>query len=514
MFDWQTGEPRYTLEIPFNPYTHFRPSPDDTLVAVSTGDDHSVVEIATGRELWRKAYKGEYANRISFSQDGSLLAVTRGKKINILQARTRELLRTLINPAGQIAGILDTLRFSPDGRYVSNELMQSVDFDPLPGMRHSDWSWSCLSSPGAMHYAVVWWRTEDGQFLHSVDQGEWNMADATFSPDGQSLAIISPYGAVSIHDTVTGDLRNTFNDQSGQAHAITFSPDGSLLAVASKVGITLWNTALPRKVSSRIGHSMRIKDFSISRDATCAATASEDCSTLLWETSTCQPRLSISTPDYPHKKVSLAPDAGTVAIACDFGIISIYDTATSERLVAWRAVEDDPVVQLVHSPDGALLATSGMYDHDICLWDARTGDLRIRLTSHTDHVDSVRFTADSSHLVSTSFDTTCVLWNVRTGRQEREFHPFADADAFLPPPGGPVATLFFNYDRPVRFARREDQVVIATYPEPVIELKPHPDGRHWTGAQGNHLIQLRLEGDVSTAPGYKVETESCSCYCQ
>ena len=507
MFDWQTGEPRFTLKIPFIPYTRIQPSTDDTVLAVSTGDEQLyVVEIATGRELWRKTGTAIYAWRVSFSPDGSLLAVPGRNQIDLLHARTGEFLRPLNNPADLITGLSATLKFSPDGHYVAVSLMNPVDFHPLPDIRQSQWSWSGLSCRNSVYFTVGWWRTEDGQFFHSIDQGEWNMADATFSPDGQFLAIMSEYGSVSTYDIETGDFRNTFDDQSAKAHAIAFSPDGSLLAVASEVGVTLWNSALPRHVPLRIGHSMHIKGFSISPDATCAATASEDYSTLLWKTTTGQPNLRISTPHFSHKKVSLAPDAGTVAIACDDGVVFIYDTATSKRLVAWRAAEDDPVDQLVHSCDGALLATSDSRDHDICIWDARTGDLRIRLTGHSDFVDSIRFTADSSHILSTSFDTTCRLWNLQTGQQEREFHSFSDAEALLPSQvGGPVVTLFFNAQTPVRFARCKDMTVIAAYPGPIQALSPHPDGRQWTGTQGNHLIRLAMEGEACTAAGYKAE---------
>jgi WD40 repeat protein/predicted Ser/Thr protein kinase len=72
------------------------------------------------------------------------------------------------------------------------------------------------------------------------------------------------------------------------------------------------------------------------------------------------------------------------------------------------------VYRAMPSPDGEWLASIGG-DETIKLWDMRTGDLRQKLTGHTNLLQSVAFSPDGGAAVSGAMDSTVRLWNVRTG---------------------------------------------------------------------------------------------------
>ncbi|KAL0960994.1 hypothetical protein HGRIS_005989 [Hohenbuehelia grisea] len=80
-----------------------------------------------------------------------------------------------------------------------------------------------------------------------------------------------------------------------------------------------------------------------------------------------------------------------------------------------------PIHCVTFSSNGALLASSsgslmGRKDCTIRIWDAQTGDCVVGpLTGHTERVNSVAFSPDTSRLVSGSDDSTLRLWEFPQG---------------------------------------------------------------------------------------------------
>lgn len=69
-------------------------------------------------------------------------------------------------------------------------------------------------------------------------------------------------------------------------------------------------------------------------------------------------------------------------------------------------------VSCVSYSSQASLIVSGSYDGEIRLWDPRTGESRV-LKNHTGPVNSLCFTPDGKHLISSSWYTV-IIWDLRT----------------------------------------------------------------------------------------------------
>jgi WD40 repeat protein len=72
---------------------------------------------------------------------------------------------------------------------------------------------------------------------------------------------------------------------------------------------------------------------------------------------------------------------------------------------------------LAFSPDGTVLASAGGNTKDfiIRLWDVEDGSMLGKLEGHTGIVWNVVFSPDGQMLASVSNDSTCVVWDWRTG---------------------------------------------------------------------------------------------------
>ena len=72
----------------------------------------------------------------------------------------------------------------------------------------------------------------------------------------------------------------------------------------------------------------------------------------------------------------------------------------------------------------------GHIDHDICLWDAATGQLLHRMKEHQERIQKVQFSPNGEYALSSSWissgpmtglkseDTRTIVWNLTTGRGE------------------------------------------------------------------------------------------------
>ena len=94
----------------------------------------------------------------------------------------------------------------------------------------------------------------------------------------------------------------------------------------------------------------------------------------------------------------------------------------------------DRMATVAFSPDGALLAGSGM-SRDIQVWDTATRQLRWNLRGHQGWTGQLLFTGDGRHLISTSEDRTIRVWDMLSGREVRSWIPHrksTTALCFLP----------------------------------------------------------------------------------
>jgi WD40 repeat protein len=122
---------------------------------------------------------------------------------------------------------------------------------------------------------------------------------------------------------------------------------------------------------------------------------------------------------------------------------AVYELATGRMLFQFGP---DPGFTDCHarfSPDGALLATHGM-SLDIDLIDGLSGKRLHRLKGHSgDGVWDALFTPDSKTLVSVGRDWTIRLWDVKSGKQQKQIDADGESirQVLLSPDGQLLATI-------------------------------------------------------------------------
>ncbi|KAJ6528413.1 WD40-repeat-containing domain protein [Mycena capillaripes] len=118
--------------------------------------------------------------------------------------------------------------------------------------------------------------------------------------------------------------------------------------------------------------------------------------------------------------IAVSPDGTCIVSGLDNHTIQMWDARTGEAVMEPIEGHTDSVSSVMFSPDGACIV-SGSHDKTICVWDARTGKALMEpIQGHTNNVQSAVFSPDGTHVTSASSDKTIRVWDAKTGKAVME----------------------------------------------------------------------------------------------
>jgi WD40 repeat protein len=406
-------------------------SPDGKIIAaVDSGEDGGSIGLwnsETGEELRRLAVASHADDVLAFSRDGKLLAgvdVFDGV-VHLWDVETGKDLSRI----GEHQGSVCSVAFSPDGR---------------------------TAFTGCADRLVRVWNAEKGTVARRIDvhgvKGGPYPYDIVFSKDRRVAAVTDLRSNPELWDLDLGKRRAELDGGKDRAWAAAFTPDGKNLASRGVpgTGLVFWNSATG-KIAHRI--AMADKDFAafaFSPDGKTVVAARSGggfdrvIEMSLWDVAAAKEIHKWSPPaTWGFDRLVFAPDGQTVAVS-KIDDVEFYNPATGKQLPTLSIPKDAPrntwLNCLAIAPDGKTLAavgTSGV----IYLWEIGTAKVRAVLAGHRDRVTSLDFSPDGSRLISGSYDTTALIWDltgiadekgVKTLTSERLaslWEELADADA-------------------------------------------------------------------------------------
>jgi WD40 repeat protein/serine/threonine protein kinase/tetratricopeptide (TPR) repeat protein len=249
------------------------------------------------------------------------------------------------------------------------------------------------------------WDAATGRPLGPILRHPHSILVARFTPDGRAIVTGCRDGVVRWWDAGTGGALSAILPRlGGDLSDLAFSPDGRLLATVGGFdgvegsemagSIRLWEVA--RALSRPAG-----KDRGVSLRATSTAEQA-----LLWS---------------GRHVTAYSPDGRRVLAGGDHGLARLSDAATGRPLAVplWHFWETVSV--LAFSPNGRLLATSGLKPAialgEARLWDAATGRPVGPPLRHFNYVAAMQFSPDSKVLITGGYDGAVHLWDTATGRR-------------------------------------------------------------------------------------------------
>lgn len=240
------------------------------------------------------------------SPDGKLLALARFGEIELLDAKTREVLRRIPDQEGKV----NAVHFTPDGEFLViatgiaglrgvaavHAVATGQRVREIGGDAHRDILFDAEISPDGKLLATAGydrviriWEFASGKHLRQLPSHNGAVFDLAFSPDSRLLLSASGDSTGKVWDVTSGERLDTLNQPLAEQFRIGFTPDGKfILGAGADNRVRLWRL-LSREaakinpvVHARFAHEDDIGTMAVSRDGKWLATASADRALKLW----------------------------------------------------------------------------------------------------------------------------------------------------------------------------------------------------------------------------------------
>ncbi|MEG4317512.1 MULTISPECIES: CHAT domain-containing protein [unclassified Microcoleus] len=222
------------------------------------------------------------------------------------------------------------------------------------------------------------------------------------------LALLNTVSNVATQNNQTG--------HTGKVNSISFSPNRKVLATASDDNtVKIWDTSTYKEIKTLIGHIDKVNSVSFSPNGNVLATSSADKTVKLWDTSTYKEIKTLVDENQEVRGISFSPDGNILAAATYSNNVKLWDITTYQVIKtldghkAW-------VNSVSFSPNGKMLASVGA-DKTVKLWNTSTYQEIKTLTGYTSGTNGVSFSPDSKKLAYISDGNEVKLWNTITHKE-------------------------------------------------------------------------------------------------
>jgi len=250
-----------------------------------------------------------------------------------------------------------------------------------------------------------------------------------------------PAAEESLHQAIlSSQERLNLKGHSGPVHSVAWSPDGKRLASASDDQTAkVWDTTTRQAILTLKGHTRPVRSVAWSPEGGWLATASDDHTAKVWNAATGRVVLTLKGHNDSVNSVAWSPDGRRLATASNDRTAKVWNVATGRAVLTLRG-HTGAVNSVAWSSDQKRLAT-GSNDKTAKIWAAQ-GQQLLTLQGHNDAVNSVAWSPDGRRLVTGSWDMTAEVWNAATGQgmQILRGHTFSVFGVAWSPDGTRLAT--------------------------------------------------------------------------
>jgi WD40 repeat protein len=430
------------------------------LASASADGTARIWRLEQGTFVTLKGHSGA-VKQVAFSPEGGVATASADGTVKLWNAQGQLLQSLEVEAPTSVA-------FSPNGKTLAAsspsqielwrmengkaEVSQSLAIEQPRSLAFSA-DGETLVASDANHELCWWKRDQTGGFaarpIHVIPDA--SVSRITFSPNGKTLAAISPDQTIQISDR-EGQLMRAFKGHTQPIADLAFSPDGRTLITSGGDQTRLWQLHNPaiatlnaqaQRVAYRpdnqlvasIGAEGVIKlwkpngvlhrslenpqmvgnaiGLAFSQDANTLASATESGTVQLWQ-------MNLKTKEYElsntfntgnRLRMSLSPQGKQVATTTATGIIQLW--STTGALQQTLTGQSGAIRAIAFSPTEKSLLTGGD-DGSVNLWQVERGVAQA-LKGATGAILTVAFSPDGETIAAAGSDRTVYLWSRRDG---------------------------------------------------------------------------------------------------
>lgn len=289
---------------------------------------------------------------------------------------------------------LSSVAFSPNGRYLLS---------------------------GGKDRKLWLWNLKNGNLEKTFVGHSDIISSVAFSSDSQYAISGSRDRTVRIWNVNTGRLLDTYRGHDGFVSSVNFSSDGRyVLSGSYDKTLQFWDRRDGR-LMRRFKRGNWILSMDISRSF--ALSGHRDRTMRLWNLDTGKLRRSFRSYSY-FMSVAFFPNANRIVSGHTDNTLRIWNVYSGRMLRRFRG-HTGSVFSVDVSSNGRKIV-SGSRDNTVRLWNAYSGK-QIGIFEHEDDVYSVKFTSNSSRIISAGNDGI-YLWDIKTKKNIARLVVFRDQE--------------------------------------------------------------------------------------
>jgi len=409
-----------------------------------------MIDLAGGAEAWSHTVDGAAA---SFSPDRRTVHVVQKHSLLALDAGTGaplgepkplrlpgEVERLVVSPDGKTAFVVAG---KPRARVVTLESGSVVGrVKQATGVTAAAFGPSGrVAASGGPDRTARLWDTRTWEQTHVLRGHVGQVVTVSFDRAGQRVGTGSTDQTARLWRAATGVLDTVLYGHTGYVHDVSFAADGRVVTASGDGTARTWG-ANGRPLETLRGHRGAVMAAVFSADGA-VVTAGADGTIRIWDPgASVELRPTRSAAPTSPAKIARAT---TGAVATAVGSAVRLRTAGAERTLRGH---QDVVNAVSFSPDGSLLVSAGR-DHDVVVWDVRSGEPVHRFAeAQSASVTDARFSADGRWIV-TAGSISARIWNVADGR------PLG----YLYGPKSPLTAVAFGSDSRTVVTKERDGTV-------------------------------------------------------
>jgi WD40 repeat protein len=236
------------------------------------------------------------------------------------------------------------------------------------------------------------------------------------SPDGETIATTDFRGHLALWHTDDGWWSEKLIELGGYANTSAFSPDGRFLAGGGE-SVALWELGPGGALKVLRLPFAGVRALAFSPDSKIlAATFILSGDIVLWDLTEGRERATLKSGAPSNMSIAFSPDGRYLATGSNglTGTFMVWNLATCECTLRING-NFGPVRSLAFSRNGTSIATAGVYERYVRLWDVKSGRLLRSLAGHEMGTNSVAFSPDGTILATVGNDGMGRLWRIATG---------------------------------------------------------------------------------------------------
>jgi WD40 repeat protein len=280
---------------------------------------------------------------------------------------------------------------------------------------------------------VFLWQKDYGYPIRKLKSHLNSIDNVAFHPGGDFILAGGARGGGNMgklkSSMVLWDKNNDYQfprSYFGPGAYISFSKFGGHIFSAKGSTISMWST-FEQEEDCQLGggHREVAVELALSRDGKTLLSGSWDNTARLWDTQTGEELHILRGHSGPVSAVSFCADGKRVLTGSRDETIILWDAKSGAILKRFRDYPEEgyaDIYSLAVTPDDKAFVSGG-FDGIAKLWDLQTGNIIRTFPGHSQPIGSLDISPDGKYLATGILGDTVVIYNLRTGKEERVFSP-------------------------------------------------------------------------------------------